>query len=403
MFHSMPLFERNRAEENFSPAQDHLPQEDVSNRSRFLMKSGFRAWILISFGIVLAAFAAFLAVRRAVTTWIESAIGPHGSFREFRIGFTGIEILGLKIDAPPENSPRVWPNSPAFQAERILIEPSIVDSIASGARLRNLRIERPSITALRNTEGRIVILPGILGKTQANEGLASGKPDDTSTLKIDKLEIVEGTVDFIDASIQTRAHHVRIEKINASFGKIRIPDRSGMTLVDLSGIVKGARNDGKLTLSGSIELSTLESGITARLRGIDLTLLQPYFLKKGLIKKGKFDFDVKSAILRGKLNAPGKLTITGLELSNPASSPFIGMPPGVAVTRFKDRLGKISLNFVIKGDLKDPEFSLSEDLAIRIRSSMADYLGISLSDRGASGAEKEAARRLMNDVPKNLK
>jgi hypothetical protein len=345
---------------------------------------------LVVLGFILVAFGAFQAARHAIGARIESAIGPFGRFEAFRIGLSGVEILGLTIDAPPEEKSRVWPDSPVFHADRILVTPSIVESLASGIRLRNVRVERASIVVLRSAEGHVEVLPGVFAQAARSESSASEKNTETKKAKkapltIDRVEIVEGAVDFVDASIRPKAHHVRVEKINAALGRISYPEFAGLTSVDASATVKGPRNDGKLTLTGLIELATLESGITTRLREIDLLVVQPYLFAGGNVRKGKLDLDLKSSIRQGKLNAPGKLTIDDLQVSGNAALRFAGVSSGVAVARLKDRLGKISFHFVVKGDVKDPKFSFDKDLLMDVASSMADYFGIGISSGSGNG------------------
>ncbi|MDR1367468.1 MAG: DUF748 domain-containing protein [Candidatus Accumulibacter sp.] len=359
-----------------------------------------RAWVLILVGIFLAVVAVFQATQHVIGARIESVIGPHGRFREFRIGLKGIEILDLRIEALPEGRSRAWPDSLAFHADRILIEPSIVDFFASRVRFQNLRIERASIVVLRTAEGSLKVLPGAFDNAGKDESSIPGESTEEkkTPLMIDSLEIVDGTIDFFDASIlRPKAHRIRIEKINAALGKIRYPEYDGSTSINLSGVVKGARNDGKLTIFGSVEFATMESGVTARLRGIDLTLFQPYLLEKGVIRKGNLDIDLKSAIRQGKLNAPGEISIDDLELSNVASLRFIGIPSGIAAARLKNRLGKISFHFVLKGNIWDPKFSLGKSLSINIGSSMADYFGIGITGGNASGLWRNPSKRLLKD------
>jgi hypothetical protein len=321
---------------------------------------------------------------------IESAIGPFGRFEAFRIGLSGVEILGLTIDAPPEEKSRAWPDSPVFHADRILVTPSIADSIASGMRLRNVRVERASIVVLRTAEGRVEVLPGLLAPAGGEKSSASAKNTEEkkakkASLTIDRIEIVEGAVDFVDASIRPKAHRVRVERINAALGRIATPEFTGLTSVDVSATVKGPRNDGKLTLTGMIEFAGLDSGLTLRLREIDLLVVQPYLFTGGKVRKGRLELDLKSSIRQGKLNAPGKLTIDDLDVSGSALLRFAGVSSGVAVARLKDRLGKISFHFVVKGDVKDPKFSFDKTLLMDIGSSMADYFGIGISSGSVNG------------------
>jgi hypothetical protein len=48
------------------------------------------------------------------------------------------------------------------------------------------------------------------------------------------------------------------------------------------------------------------------------------------------------------------------------------------VGTMKDKKGRISVKFVLEGDVNDPEFSLNEQMTMRLGASLANSLGISL-------------------------
>jgi hypothetical protein len=80
-----------------------------------------------------------------------------------------------------------------------------------------------------------------------------------------------------------------------------------------------------------------------------------------------------------RLNAPGRVTLTGLELA-PAPGPlgtFAGVPRA-AVLAAMARNGRIEVAFTLEGRLDDPAFSLNESLATRIAGGLAESLGVSL-------------------------
>lgn len=337
-------------------------------------------------GLVIAAFAAFQFAIHSLKGQVEKALGPLGEVKEINVGLTGVEIIGIRIKAPTEtgkSSP--WPAEDQLRADRILIEPSFFDLLLAQVTVQTIRIEGAYISMLRTRDGQMKVLPSLLESAQARspgkkEG--NGTPSTPATpITIGKVELVNAIIEFYDASIRQPAHKIRIEQINAAIGKIRLPDLSGHTNIDLVGIHKGVRQDGKITISGSADLASKESGITTRLRGIDLIAFQPYLLKVGEsgVKKGLLDLDLNSSVRQGKLHAPGTLTISDLELSSSsASGKFMGIPQNVVVAMMKNRDGRIPIRFVLDGDINDPKFSLNEKLATRIGSSMASSLGLSI-------------------------
>lgn len=337
--------------------------------------------ITLSF-LIIGAITAFQFAVHSLKTQVEKTLGPLGEVKDISVSLTGVEITGIRIKAPPATDKLSWPAEDQLRADRILIEPSFFDLLFAQINVQNIRIEGAYISMLRSRDGQMKVIPGLLpaSNTQAS-GNKHGGDSQTTPITIGKVELVNGVIEFYDASIRQPAHKIRIEQINAAIRKIHLPDLTGFSPIDLVGVHKGVRQDGKITISGSAELASKELGITTRLRNIDLVAFQPYLLKAGEtgVKKGLLDLDLNSSVRKGKLHAPGTLTISGLELQSASGAGrFMGMPRDAVIALMQKRDGTIPIRFVLDGDINDPKFSLNEKLATRIGSSMASSLGLSI-------------------------
>ena len=196
-----------------------------------------------------------------------------------------------------------------------------------------------------------------------------------------QVELVNGAIEFFDATIRQPPLKLTLEQINASIGKIHLPDLKGQSPIKLDAVLKGVRHDGKISINGWIELASKEMEITTRLSGVDLVSLQPYLIKatESGVKKGTLDLDLTSSVHKGLLHAPGTLTLSDMELaSSSTTGTIMGMPRSAAIAMMKNRAGKISVKFVLDGNINDPHFSLNENLMTRIGSSVANTLGVSI-------------------------
>jgi hypothetical protein len=344
-------------------------------------------WIIIICGslavLLVAAFAAFQFAIHALKGHVEKALGPQGEVKEIRVGLGAVEILGLRIKAPADNerskkqSP--WPAADPLRAERIVITPSLMDLLTTRITLQSIRIEDAYISMLRTKDGGVEILPGLINNPHT-EAPGTQKPEHApgTPVTIRKIELVNGIIDFYDASLKTPPHKVRVEQINAGIDKLRLPGLDGFSTVNLTGLLKGIRQDGKIYLSGTIEFASREAGFSTRLRGVDLIALQPYLIKKGEsgIRRGTLDLDLTTSVRQGKLRAPGILTIKDLELTS-SGGMVMGLPRSTAIAMMKNRDGTIPLKFTLEGDINDPRFSLNENLTTRIGASFAKSLGVS--------------------------
>lgn len=124
-----------------------------------------------------------------------------------------------------------------------------------------------------------------------------------------------------------------------------------------------------------------DAQLAVRLRGIDLRVLQPYLLRvnEGGVERGFVDLDLDATVRAQRLQAPGRVVFSGLEL---ASRPgvfgsFAGLPEQLVLAAVRER-GRIELKFTLDGRLDDPAFSLDENLATRIAVGLAQSLGVSV-------------------------
>ena len=342
--------------------------------------------IILSVAVLALGFGGFAAYKAAIQSFkgkIEQALGPHGEVKEIRVSLTGVEITDLRIRATSGNNTTGWPSEDELRATRILVLPSFADLITGKIVIEKLRIENAYIAMLRARDGKMRVLPSLLevpgtadkGKDPSSSSSSAANPTE---LRINRIELVNGAVEFFDATVRTPPHKLRLEQINAAIGRLQLPDLKGISTLDIAGTLKGVKQDGKISISGSVEFATKESGLTTRLRNVDLVALHPYLLKASEtdVKSGTLDLDLNSSVQKGVLHAPGTLTLKNLELSS-NSGTLMGMPRNIVVGSMKSRGGKITLKFVLDGNIKDPRYSLNENLSLRIGSSLASSLGVS--------------------------
>lgn len=360
--------------------------------------------------VMVGGFATWQLAIRSLKSQVEQALGPQGEVREIRVGLTGIEILDIRIRAQKNSG---WPSEDELRAKRIVATPDLLDLLTARLSIDSIRIEDAYISMLHTRNGQMKIIPSLLemqtvpaGKPAPDQARkpADGKPDTQTS--IGNILLTGGVIEFYDASIRSTPIKLRLEQIDASIGKLLLPDLTGHTAIKIEGILKGNRQDGKLAIDGSIELATNASGFSTKLRGIDMTVLQPYLIQSAEtgVRRGTLDLDLKSSVTKGKLRAPGTLTLADLELAS-SSGAFMGLPRSAAIGMMKDKKGRLSVKFVLEGDINDPKFSLNEQMATRLGSSLATTLGISLESlaKGVSGVGSGSAKGIGESVQKLLR
>ena len=345
--------------------------------------------------LLIAGFAAYRFAIRTIEARIMTAIGPQGEVKELRVSPAGIEITGLRIRASDGGEKNAsWPAEDEFRADRVLVVPSLFDLLRSRVILDLIRVEGAYVSMLRARGGKMRILPSRL--ETGPSASASTKPESTTVsapapaqsedsassttpVTINGIELTNGSIDFFDATIRKTPVKQRLEQINAHIGKITLPDLAGQSEIRFEAIHKGVQRDGKVSIEGSVELATRDLGITTVLSDVDMLSLQPYLVKgsDAGIRKGSLDFELNSSIKQGMLYAPGSLVLSDLELAS-SSATVLGIPRKLVTAMMKNKKGKISVNFVLTGDINDPEYSLNENLSTRIAASLAGKLGVNV-------------------------
>ncbi|HUS84019.1 MAG TPA: DUF748 domain-containing protein, partial [Anaerolineales bacterium] len=175
---------------------------------------------------------------------------------------------------------------------------------------------------------------------------------------------------------------IRLEQIKATVRDIAVPGLKGKSKFELAGVVKGVRRDGQINMEGWAEARTKDSSVRTELRSVDLLVLQPYLIKPGEtgIEKGTFDLDMQSDVSNNQLEAPGKATISDLEFvpAEGGFDTFMGLPRRAVLAFLTSNDNKITVDFVLEGDINNPQFSLNQGLTTQLAFAMAKALGVNL-------------------------
>ena len=306
---------------------------------------------------------------------VVEALGPGSEIQDIQVGWSGVVVRGLRIKGP-----QGWPAQDALRAERVTIVPSLLDLLSGEIQVRSVTIEKPYLSALRAKDGKLRVVPTLLERP-ASKG--EGEPRVAAPpVRIATITLRDGVVEFFDATVAKPPLKLRLEQLQASVRNALVPALTGKSDFDLTGILKGVRQDGRIKVGGWAEGATRDSTVKTELRGVDLVALQPYLSTAAEVRvqKGLLDLDIQSEVRKNRLRAPGRIAIAGLELapSQGMMGTFMGVPRGAVLALLKDKGNRIAMDFLIEGDITNPKFSLNEALSVRMAASMAKTLGVSI-------------------------
>ncbi|MGD1048543.1 MAG: DUF748 domain-containing protein [Candidatus Krumholzibacteriaceae bacterium] len=330
--------------------------------------------VLIVGGIV-----GFHVAVRVLKGKVVEALGPNSEIRDIRLGWSSVNVEGLRIKGPGG-----WPADDALRAERVSVVPSLRSLLSRQYHVRSITIVKPYLSALRTKEGKFLVLPGLLtGAGGAGQAATTSSPATASPLvTIGRITLEDGVVEMYDATVGQPPLKIRLEQINATVRDLAVPGLKGKSRFEIAGVVKGVQRDGQLKINGWAEVGTKDSSVKTELRSVDLVVLQPYLIKAGEtgVQKGTLDLDLQSDVSNNQMKAPGKATISDLEFvpAGGAFGTFMGLPRQAVVSFLMRSGNKLTVDFVIEGDINNPQFSLNQALAGRLAFSMAKALGVNL-------------------------
>lgn len=324
--------------------------------------------------LAVAAVIGYRAAMQQLQGAVAAALGPRASLGSIAVGWSGVEISDLRVRAAAG-----WPAADELRAGRVRLRPSFASLWRSGWHIASVTIDDGYLSLLRSRDGRLRVLPALTERKAAPS--ASAHEGAGPSVHIGRIMLDGGAIDFFDASVRQPAHRMQLAELDATIGPIDWPALASPTAIDLKAQFKGPHRHGRLAIDGELTIATRDAQLKADVRGVDLVALQPYLLKvnEGGVRAGTLDLALDARVKAQHLKAPGRLTLSGLELSSGGGvfSTFAGVPRQ-AVIAAMSRDGRIAFAFTLEGRLDDPSFSLNENFAAKLAGGLAETLGVSL-------------------------
>lgn len=347
-----------------------------SNTAATIDRVNRRRLVLLAGLLALIAVGAMLGLRVAshqLEGSLREALGPRASIGAVRLGLTGLEVTDLRIRA----APGAWPSADELVAKRVSLRPGLANLWSSGWHVARVEIEDGYLSMQRSRQGKLRVLPALLEKP-AEPGAATGS---APRVRIAQVVLHDIAIDFHDASVRQGSHKMRFESLDASVGPLDFPAFDEATDIDLQATLKGPQRNGRIGIRGEFTIASLDAKLKATVQGVDLVALQPYLLKvnEGGVRHGSLDLTLDATVKAKKLHAPGRVTLTGLELASGDGllGTFGGVPRQAVIAAMK-RDGRIEVGFTLDGRIDDPAFSINDNLATKLAGGLAETLGVSL-------------------------
>jgi hypothetical protein len=323
--------------------------------------------------LAIAVFAAYRVAVQRLQGALAEALGPRATIGAVELGWAGLTVRDLRIAAAPG-----WPAGEELHARVLRVRPDLASAFGSSWRIQRIEVEDARIVLLRGRDGRLRVLPALLDERRRPSPSAAPASAPATPVLIDHVALSRVHVDLYDASLGLpRPHRVQLADLEAQLDSLAAPAFDQAMQLDVRATVKGPARDGRLALAGTLTPATRDAQLRGELQGVDLVALQPYLLKvaDGGVKRGTLDLQLQATVQAQKLKAPGRVTLTGLELGEGSGLQGLSRQAAVAALKRRDR---IELGFTLEGRLDDPAFSINDSLAMRFAAGLAEALGVSL-------------------------
>jgi Domain of Unknown Function (DUF748) len=332
--------------------------------------------LAVAVALGIAVIAGYRMGVRLLQDRVVDALGHGSRLTELKVNWFSIELLGLSIDAP-----KGWPSVRTFEAERVIIVPDLRTLFTDKIRISSIVVEKPYLSILRYP-GKLIMVPSL---TQREENQRNSKSDQAGAgaVMISTIELKNASLDLYDATVSRPPLRVRIEDIEAVLQDVASP-AAEKTRFDLAGIVKGVKRDGRATVSGWVGPGARDSSSRIVLEAVDMVALQPYLVKRNeaQVAKGTLDLNLASEVRNNNLDGRGKVILQDLEFapSRGFFDTFMGLPRNAVISFLKDNNNAIDVDFTLRGNTSNPNFSLNENLSTRVATAMAGQLGVSIKN-----------------------
>ena len=184
------------------------------------------------------------------------------------------------------------------------------------------------------------------------------KPEPAKLVKIGKMTLQGGTVNFTDRYIKP-GYFANLTEVGGRVSGLS-SEVDKLADVDLRGRLD---NGAPLEITGKVNplRGDLYVDLKVDFKDIDLSPLTPYSGRYAgyTIQKGKLTLGLKYLIVRKKLEATNSVFLDQFTFGDRVESPdATKLPVRLAIALLKDRKGEIRLDLPLSGSLDDPKFSL---------------------------------------------
>jgi len=348
-----------------------------------------RRWLILTGIVLLLLTGAFFLLSyvgvKLIESQLQKAAEPGLTIAGMKIKPTHLALTGIRYEDPTSHERML-------QVEEMRIYPSLLSSLRGRVGIREWRLIQPSFFFLRSRDG---VWTGPWppqgggkeeGRPKEGSDNRAGKEEKPYSIKIDRVQIKNGTLDIRDEKTGGAPAEFHIKNLDLDLEEVQYPLFSAHSPLELKGKLKGPTKEGSLYAKGWIDLKTIDMDTSLILREIEVKTFEPYYRKRvsAEISSGVSNMDAKIQVKNRRMDAPGELEFVDLKIGegSETSGTVFYIPAKTLISLLKDKGNRIKLKFHVKGDIDDPKFNLQESFLTRMAISLAEALGLPIRTVG---------------------
>ena len=342
------------------------------------MKKGLKITIVSLAAIVLILVIAIAllikSANKIIKYELEVLLGKDFSVRNIELHWGKVEAFDISFKNPAGKE--------VLKTERLILEANFLGLLRKEYVLSKLILKSPYIFLETDPKGNLVF-------PFPRKAPERGKPEKpTPPLLIKRIDIIEGSIDYLDRKVSTTPVLTKLRDIDLEFKDLSVPFSDRFSTYILSASIPGNMSTGTLRSNGRIKLKTKDMDSTVDVRKLDVTQFKPYYQKSSDVNvtKGILDLQMDVKIQARKINAPGTATLKALEFETGTGvgNTFLSIPRSAVINFLKSNNNEIVVTFVLEGDLDNPRFNLQNTFMQKITIALAEKLGLSVRTIGES-------------------
>jgi Domain of Unknown Function (DUF748) len=342
----------------------------------FIMKTGQKIFLFtfIAVVIVLTGTTVLLIknANRIIKHELDHLLGKDFTVQEIRLKWNEVEALNVSY----KNSE----GKIVFRTDSLVLSTDFTGLLKKDYTVSNAVLKNPYLFFETDKKGHLK-MPFPSQKEKGGE-----KP--SPALRIQKIEIENGSLDYLDRKAPGEPVLTELRDINLESENIIFPLKDNLSDYRFTARISGKLSAGTVQSQGKINMKTLDMDSKIKVNDLDVTHFKPYFQKKGdmNIKRGFLDLNMDVNIISGKIKAPGRAALKDLqfESAKSAGGKFLSLPAHAVLLFLRDKGDQIDFHFILEGDLGNPKFSIREGLVERLSLGIAGKLGLPLKKIGES-------------------